>query len=283
MRYGFVASSGTATQVVQMASEMEAAGWDGYFTWDAISIGAMDTWDPWTILGAAAVTTSRVTLGAMIFPLARRRPWKVAREVLTVDHLSGGRLVLPVGLGVPDDAGVSRVSGEAATVRERAERLDDALAILERAATGRPFTWSGEHLSVTGLHIAPPTVQQPRVPVWVVGAWPSERSMARAARWDGVVLQRARSMTPLTPADVTEAAQWLERRRARLRDEGVTIPDAYDVVVSDRSPDDPALAADHVAAFGEAGATWWIEGRWDPQVDTHEALVARVRQGPPVR
>ena len=96
MRFGFVASHGSAHEVVAMAREAEASGWDGFFTWDGISIGPMDTWDPWALLGAVAVSTERIRLGAMVFPLARRRPWKVAREALTVDRLAGGRLVLPV-------------------------------------------------------------------------------------------------------------------------------------------------------------------------------------------
>ena len=131
MRYGFVGSSGTVQQVLEQSVAADTTGWDGFFTWDAISVGAAETWDPWTLLAAAAVRTERVRLGAMVFALARRRPWKVAREALTVDHLSGGRLVLPVGLGVPDDGGFARVNGEASTAHERAERLDEALAILD--------------------------------------------------------------------------------------------------------------------------------------------------------
>ncbi|HQY33826.1 MAG TPA: LLM class flavin-dependent oxidoreductase [Actinotalea sp.] len=282
MRYGFVGSFGGAAQVLALAEQTEAHGWDGFFTWDGISVGPMDTWDPWVLLGAAAARTERVTLGAMVFPLARRRPWKVAREALTVDHLSGGRLVVPVGLGVGDDGGFSRVRGEAATSRERAERLDEALAILDRAWTGEPFSWDGRHYAVTDLQIGPPPVQRPRVPIWVVGAWPAERSMERAARWDGVVLQRARSMVPLTPADVAEAVAWLTGRRALLRAEGYPLGAAYDVVVSDASPDHPAAAAAHVEAFREAGATWWVEARWDPEKATPHALLDRIRQGPPV-
>ena len=130
MRFGFVGSYGSVAQQVRLAQEVEAHGWDGFFTWDGISVGDVDIFDPWVLLGAVAERTERVRLGALIFPLARRRPWKVAREALTVDHLSGGRLVLPVGLGVDDDGGFSRVGGEARTARGRAERLDEALAIL---------------------------------------------------------------------------------------------------------------------------------------------------------
>ena len=53
--------------------------------------------------GAVAAVTGRIRIGALITPLARRRPWKLARETVALDHLSGGRLVLPVGLGALDD------------------------------------------------------------------------------------------------------------------------------------------------------------------------------------
>lgn len=280
MRFGFVGSFGSAAQMVTLAQEAEAHGWDGFFTWDGISVGELDTWDPWALLGALAVSTERIRLGAMIFPLARRRPWKVARESVTVDHLSGGRLVLPVGLGAADDGGFSRVSGEATTTRGRAERLDDALAILERAWSGERFSYAGTHHRVTDLLLRPRPVQRPRVPVWVVGAWPSERSMGRAARWDGVIPQ-PRSGS-LTPDDVREVAAWVRQRRRALAE---TEPGRFlgepDVVVEGVLPDDPQAAAAHARELADAGATWWVESRWDGSRDTPEALLDRVRQGPP--
>ena len=106
IRYGIVASYGGAAEHVAMARATEEAGWDGFFTWDGISVGPAETWDPWVLLGAVATATDRVRLGALVFSPARRRPWKLAREAVTVDHLSGGRLVLPVGLGGDFDGGV---------------------------------------------------------------------------------------------------------------------------------------------------------------------------------
>lgn len=280
MRFGFVGSYGGVHDVVRMAEEVEAHGWDGFFTWDGISLGDMDTWDPWTLLGAVAVRTRRIRLGAMIFPLARRRPWKVAREALTVDHLSGGRLVLPVGLGVDDDGGFSRVDGEARTPRERAQRLDEALAILDRAWTGEPFSHVGTHYRVDGLVIAPRPVQRPRIPVWPVVGLGMPRSMARAARWDGAVLQGTRGAEP-TAADVASATAWFRERREEARARGEAVGDAFDVVQQGVLPDDRGAARDHVAALEEAGATWWVESRWDPTTATPEALLAAIRQGPP--
>lgn len=283
MRFGFVGSYGSAAQVVQMAQEAEAHGWDGFFTWDGISVGEMDTWDPWSLLGALAVSTERIRLGAMVFALARRRPWKVARESITVDHLSGGRLIMPVALGAVDDGGFSRVSGEARTARERADRLDDALGFLSRAWSGESFSYTGTHVHTDDLVFRPTPVQKPRIPVWVVGSWPSERSMGRAARWDGILPQRRGDpLTPLTPAEIREVVAWVHERRAA---DGATWTDdaalAYDVVVEGVLPDDPAEAAERARAFADAGATWWIESRWDVERDTPAVLLDRIRQGPP--
>ena len=280
MRFGIVGSSGTVDQVLELAREAEAHGWDGFFTWDGISLGPMDTWDPWTLLGAVAGVTERIRLGALVFPLARRRPWKVAREALTVDHLSHGRLVVPVGLGVLDDRGFSGVRDEATSLRERAELLDEALEILDLAWSGETFSYDGKHHVVADMVIRPRPVQRPRIPLWVVGGWPSERSMSRAARWDGVVVQPLRSMAPTSVDDVAGAAAWVaERRSAPGPDQR---PGPFDVVAQGELPDDPEEATEHAPAQAAAGAPWGGESRGAGAKASPEALLDHIRQGPPV-
>ncbi|PYF97365.1 Flavin-dependent oxidoreductase, luciferase family (includes alkanesulfonate monooxygenase SsuD and methylene tetrahydromethanopterin reductase) [Georgenia satyanarayanai] len=275
MRYGVVASFGSVEQVLDMAVAAEEAGWDGFFTWDGISVGAMDTYDPWTLLGAAAVSTTRIRLGAMVFALARRHPWKVAREAITVDHLSGGRLVMPVGLGAVDDGAFSRVSGAPTERRTRAELLDDSLAILDLAWRGEPFSYTGTHHRVEDLVFRPTPVQRPRVPVWVVGAWPSRRSMDRALRWDGVLPQPMGGPgDPVTPQMVADIRALAAERRA---DGGA----GFDVVVEGVLREGDAAAASRVRELADAGATWWVESRWEGEEARPENLLARIRRGPP--
>ena len=147
---------------------------------------------------------------------SRRRPWKLARETQALDHLSGGRLVLPVGLGVLDDMAFGAV-GEPTEARVRAELLDESLAILDGLWSGEPFGFEGTHHRFPPMQLTPPTLQRPRIPVWVVGAWPSERSMARAARWDGLVAQ------PLSSAGVAPGT-WTPGRLAAGRGVGPGAP-----------------------------------------------------------
>ncbi|MCC2313732.1 LLM class flavin-dependent oxidoreductase [Cellulomonas xiejunii] len=281
MRLGFVGSFGTVHEVVDLAVEVEQHGWDGFFTWDGVDLEGMDAWDPWAVLAAAAVRTERVTLGALVFALPRRRPWVFAKQAVTVDHLSGGRLVLPVGLGVPMDRAVAGVAGEAATLRERAERFDDALTLLDRSFTGERFDVDGTHLHVDGMQLRPVPVARPdgrtRIPLWVVGAFPSDRSMGRAIRYDGVVPQHRgeRAEQELEPQDVAEVVAWV--REHRPADAG-----PFDVVLHGALPADRGAARDRLAALAEAGATWFIDALWDPSTATPEALRARVRQGPPL-
>lgn len=267
MKFGIILTSGGPHEAAQLAAEAEAGGWDGVFTWDGIHIGGMPSFDPWVTMAAMAMATSRIRLGAMLTPPARRRPWKLAREAMTVDVLSGGRLVLPVGLGALDDGGFGNV-GEPTDTRVRAELLDEALAILDGLWSGEPFEFEGTHYRFGPMTFRPTPVQRPRIPIWVVGGWPSQRSMSRVARWDGLLPYVLRGT--LTPAVLAEMVNWIAERRSL---------DGFDVVVEGTTPPDPVAAAEVVGPWREAGATWWIESDWDK--GTVKGLHARVAAGPP--
>ena len=270
LRYGFIVTAGDPRTVAGLAWEAEEAGWDGVFYWDAINVGEMDTYDPWVVMAAMAMRTERVRLGAVLTPLARRRPWKVARETATLDHLSGGRLVLPVGLGAVDDGGFSKV-GEPTDRRIRAQLLDESLELLTGLWSGEPFSYEGEHYKLEEMTFRPPPVQRPRIPVWVVGAWPGERSMRRALRYDGVIVA-AVGGSEVTPQTVREVKAFVEERR------GGTEP--FEIVWEGETPGDDPEAAGVVRPFAEAGVTWWMEAMWAPPNEPGD-LRARIRRGPP--
>lgn len=269
MNYGFIITTGDPGTVAGLAGEAEDAGWDGAFYWDGIAIGEIETYDPWVVMAAMATRTERVRLGAMLTPPARRRPWKLAREAMTLDRLSNGRLVMPVGLGAVDDGGFSKV-GEPTDRKVRAGRLDEGLEILTGLWSGEPFSYEGEHYRLEEMTFLPTPVQRPRVPIWVVGAWPSRKSMNRALRYDGLLAYTTRG--GVTPDDVRAMNDYVEENR-----EG---GGAFDIVVDGETPgDDPGRAAEMVRPFAEAGATWWIESPWTPPNEPAD-LRRRIGQGP---
>jgi alkanesulfonate monooxygenase SsuD/methylene tetrahydromethanopterin reductase-like flavin-dependent oxidoreductase (luciferase family) len=276
IRSGIIVTAGGPREAAQLAAEAEAAGWDGVFTWDGIALGPMETYDPWVTMAAMAMRTSRVRLGAVITPPSRRRPWKLARETMTLDRQSEGRLVLPVGLGALDDAAFGNV-GEATEARIRAERLDESLAILDGLWSGRPFGFEGRHFRFDAMTFLPTPVHQPRIPVWVVGAWPNERSMSRAARWDGLIAQASAvdgAFADWSPAQLAEAVAWVHAHRPAHADR------PYDVIAQGDTPhDDPSRAWSIVEPWAAAGATWWIEADWEH--GTVDAVRRRIEAGPP--
>jgi hypothetical protein len=211
----------------------------------------------------------------MLTPISRRRPWKLARETVTVDHLSGGRLVLPVGLGVLDDLGFAGV-GEPTDRKTRAELLDEGLAILTGLWSGEPFSFTGKHYHLAEMTFLPPPVQRPRIPIWVVGAWPRERSMNRVLQYDGLLpnkLDDAGKQTDIEPVDLGAMRDYIAQHRT------ATTP--FDIVMEGVTPgDDPARAADIIRPFVEAGATWWLEAMWTAPNEPDDVR-ARIRQGPP--
>jgi alkanesulfonate monooxygenase SsuD/methylene tetrahydromethanopterin reductase-like flavin-dependent oxidoreductase (luciferase family) len=270
MKSGIIFTGGSVDEQIELARRAEAAGWDGVFTWDGIHVSdTMEHHDPWVLMSAFAMVTERVRIGAMIQPLARRRPWKVAREAVTLDHVSSGRFVLCVGLGAIDDSGWGRV-GEPIDRRTRAEKLDETLQILAGLWTGEPFGFEGHHHRFAPMAFRPTPVQQPRIPIWVVGAWPAEKSMARAARYDGLLPH-----TPgreLTPALVAEMRDWIAARRGSL--------DGFEIIVEGSTPsDDRAAAAAEVRRWASVGATWWIESDWE--TTDPAAAMRRIEAGPP--
>ena len=174
--------------VGELAARAEARGWDGVFLWDHVqypeAISAIA--DVWTCLAAAAMATERVRLGPLVTPLARRRPWVLARQAATLDRLSGGRLVLGFGVG-GDGNGEMAPLGEEPEMRVRAEMLDEGLELLEEIFSGEPVEHAGRHYTVSARPFLPRPAQAPRIPIWIGGRWPVRRPLARAVRWDGFV------------------------------------------------------------------------------------------------
>jgi alkanesulfonate monooxygenase SsuD/methylene tetrahydromethanopterin reductase-like flavin-dependent oxidoreductase (luciferase family) len=224
VKAGVILPTGGPREAAEIARQAEQAGWDGFFIWEPVW-----GWDAWVSLAAAAMTTELIQLGTMLSPLSRMRPWKVASETVSLDHLSGGRLILSVGLGAIDSG--FEAFDEVTDRRTRAELMDESLDIVTGLWRGQPFSYDGKHYHVRETSFLPPAapVQQPRIPIWVVGAWGRERSMQRVLRYDGLlpnVFGDDGKPREITPDDVRAMAAYVAERRTDTK--------PFDIVIEAR-------------------------------------------------
>jgi hypothetical protein len=270
MHHGFVLPRGEARDAADLAALAEQHGWDGFFVYEPV-------WgiDAWVSLAAAAMVTQRIRLGTMLTPLSRMRPWKLASETATLDQLSDGRVILAVGLGALDTGFAA--FGEVTDRKMRAELLDEGLDILTGLWRGQPFAYEGRHYRIqpTEFMPPPPPVQQPRIPIWVTGAWPAEKSMRRVLKYDGLLPQTKGedgAMRQVTAEELRAMTAYVAEHR--------TLQTPFDIIIEGETPgDDPVAAAAAVRSWAEAGATWWLEAMW--QAADLAAVRRRVEQGPP--
>lgn len=220
---------------------------------------------PWLALAVLATRTERVRLGVLVTPLSRRRPWVVARQAVTVDRLSGGRLIAGFGLGAGEIA--FEPFGEEWDPRIRAGMLDEGLAVVEALWSGEPTTFVGRHYRLHDAQLRPAPVQTPRIPVWLAAGWPRRAPLARAAKWDGVYLMTEHQRTGdyLAPGDIADVVD-------QLRIDGAGA--GFEIAFNPPPGGGPDLAAE----YAQAGATWWVEfdDSGGPSVYRQ-----RLRQGPP--
>lgn len=249
--------------IVDLAVEAEETGWDGFFVWDHVNWRSpvRAVLDPWVPLAAVAAVTSRLLIGPMVTPLARRRPVRVARETAALDLLGDGRLILGVGVGSDRFGGEYSRTGEDNDEPTRAAMLDESLAILRQAWSGERVDHRGAHYTVDGLEFLPRPAQ-PTIPVWVAGFPGKSRPRRRAATQDGFF-----PVNLTHPDELAEAVAAITPLR-----EDPTSP--YDYVVALERETDPA-------PFIEAGATWILTDV-DPRTLDLEAVRELVRAGPSI-
>jgi alkanesulfonate monooxygenase SsuD/methylene tetrahydromethanopterin reductase-like flavin-dependent oxidoreductase (luciferase family) len=212
-----------------------------------------------------AAATDWIRIGTTVTALPRRRPWELAAQAVAVDHLSAGRLILGCGAGDVADPGFTAV-GEATSVRERAERLDEGLAVIDALWSGEAVSHHGRHYRIDGLLLAATPAQRPRIPVWVGGDLLVPGVRRRLTRWDGACVYKGPPGAggTLAPDDVRDVVALVEATR------GSSV--GFDIKVS-YTADRRALVD-----FAAAGATWC--NRWippGPLAKTRKVIAA----GPP--
>lgn len=275
MKLGLALPYNNTRLVARLARMAEEAGWDGLFLGDAI-------WceDPMIALAAAATNTERIRLGMMIVPVPLRKPWKIASESLAVDNLSEGRLILGLGTGAVW-MGWQSFPDEVTDAKARAEMLDETIDILTLLYLREPFDYDGKHyhLKLTQMdqmHYPPQPVQQPRIPLWAVGFWPRQKSMQRALKCDGLIVEKLNAEgkgEEVTPDDIRAIKAYVDAHR--------TLTTPFEMVMNGNTTAlPPAERQEKLRAWQDAGVTWWIEGLWG---EAEESVIEKIRQGPPGR
>jgi len=274
MKFGIVLPKGDARVAADFARQAEQSGWDGFFVWEPV-------WgiDAWISLTAATMVTERIKLGTMLSPLSRMRPWKIASETTTLDNLSKGRVILSVGLGAVDTG--FEDFGEITDRKTRAELLDESLEIMTNLWTGKPFRYIGKHYQVEinekTFQPPPSPIQKPRIPIWVVGAWPSTKSINRVLDYDGLLpavlgVDGKVRLEMITPSEINEMKKFIYASREQ------TTP--FDIIMEGQTPgDNPEKAGAIVSSYRDVGVTWWIEALWG--IEESGEVLTRIKQGPP--
>jgi F420-dependent oxidoreductase-like protein len=199
--------------------------------------------EAWTLLAALAVITNRIRLGALVTGVTYRHPSLLAAEVVTVDHVSSGRL--NVGLGAAwHEEEHRRLGFDFPSTRERIERLDETVQIVKGLLTSDDFDFDGRHYQLRRAFYRPRPVQQPYPEIWIgatgekvmlplaarhADVWHSFGSTASLARRSSIV-DRAAEDAGRDPAEIGRSTSlsisepWDEVRREaeKLRDTGFT-------------------------------------------------------------
>lgn len=276
MKFGFVFPKADILKAIEYAKLAEKAKWDAFFVWEP-TYGI----DAWMTLAAIAVETKKIRLGTLLSPPSRMRPWKLASEAITLDILSNGRITLSVGLGAIDTG--FKELGEKIDRKTRAELLDEGLDIVNGLWSWNLNDYEGKHYTIKNLkkskffklHPPPNLIQNPRIPIWVVGAWPWNKSMQRALKYNGLIptiKNKQGSFEEVTPKHIREIREYIKENRS--------LNSPYDIIVEGETPrNDPIRAKSIVRPYADAGATWWIESNWTSP-DLNE-IKARVKEGPP--
>lgn len=266
----------TIEKVVDLAKDAEKNNWDGFFLWDLLfdsRTPEKSALDPIVTLTAVALATSKLKIGLMLTPIARRRPWKLARELLTIDQLSKGRLIAGIGLGFNKNE--FSLFGEDEDAKIRAEKLDESLDILTGLLSGQKVNFKGKHYHVNGVQFQPASYQIPRIPIWLGGFWPHKKPFRRAAKYEGMYPgminpEENSSLDIMKASDLEEIKGYMLNYRDLM--------DSFDFMHYGNLSSDYEKEKGKLEEWANAGLTWWAEGNDFISFQEHRE---RILEGPP--
>ncbi len=266
-------------ELMSLAKDAEEAGWDGIFPWDHILHKQTEEGekmiDPWILLAAMAANTKKIKLGPMITPLARRRPWKVARETVSLDHLSKGRFILGVGLGSVVGQDFGRF-GDDTNQKILGEKLDESIEIIQGLWGGESFSYQGKHYRVEeGTKFLPkPYGNKDQIPIWVGGGrwgW-RNKPFRRAARFEGSFPTYYEKSGEKIARYYENIADYIKKHRGSLENfDFITLGSAPRRKSSLDEFFKPILKSDVI--------TWWVEKVYNWKGDLKE-IREQIKEGP---
>jgi alkanesulfonate monooxygenase SsuD/methylene tetrahydromethanopterin reductase-like flavin-dependent oxidoreductase (luciferase family) len=271
------------------AEHLEGLGYDHLWTYDHLS------WrhyvdGPWhaslPLLTATAAVTSRIRLGTLVSSPNFRHPVTLAKEAMTLDEISAGRLTLGIGSGGTGfDA--RTLGGEPWSAAERGERFGEFVFLLDRLLREPSTTWSGRYYAAHEARMIPGSVQRPRVPLAVAAAGP--RALALAARYgDAWVTFGDPTASEPTPEHTARAVR---EQLARLTDEceriGRDPAEIARIFLSGNTPERPLSSVDTFGEFAtryrDLGITDLVfhhprhdDPRWNDSPDIVDGIASRV-------
>ncbi|HVA70209.1 MAG TPA: LLM class flavin-dependent oxidoreductase [Acidimicrobiales bacterium] len=259
-----------AEGIADLAVLAEETGWDGFFLWDHLRYPApvRDILDPYVCLGVMAARTSRITLGPMVTPLIRRRPQVVARQAVTLDRLSKGRLVMGFGIGDDYPGGELACFGELTDAAVRGRALNEGLAIFQGLVSGEEVNITGEFFRAQDVAFHPTAYRSGGIPIWTAGRWPNVAPIRRAAQHQGMMV-----------IQMTEPDHVVELK-VRLLQGGADLEN-FDIVVWGQRDEKMVYRPDErYAQWARAGATWFLTGP-GPFNLVYDEVREYVAAGPP--
>jgi alkanesulfonate monooxygenase SsuD/methylene tetrahydromethanopterin reductase-like flavin-dependent oxidoreductase (luciferase family) len=249
MRFGLKVNPGTWEEATLWAGIAEDAGFDGLWTGDNMRNPrdpSIPVHDGPTLISAWAATTTRIRVGLLIANVVFRRPTLLAKQAVTLDHISGGRFDLGIGSGVwPTDHGMSGVPMW--TARERVDRLAEFVAIVDRLLSGNVEDHEGVYYSYQHAAMTPASAQTP-IPMIVAANAPKALEVAASHAHGWVTFPGAATEEDFYQASIKRIAtlEQLGRGRAELR----KILLAYGAITPWSSQDSFAKVVDRYQKIG---------------------------------
>jgi alkanesulfonate monooxygenase SsuD/methylene tetrahydromethanopterin reductase-like flavin-dependent oxidoreductase (luciferase family) len=240
----------SAERMSDLAVLAEESGWDGFFLWDHIRYASpvRNIVDPYVCLAVMAARTSRITLGPMVTPLIRRRPQVVARQAVTLDHLSKGRLVMGFGIGDDYPDGELACFGELTDAVKRGRAADEAISIFQGLVSGENVNITGEFSRAEDVAFHPTAFRSGGIPIWTAGRWPNPAPIRRAARYQGMMV-----------IQLTEP-EHIDELKVRLSAAGADL-EHFDIALWGQRDENMAYRPDErYAEWDAAGVTWFLTG-----------------------